>query len=238
MNPVADALEELMSLGVQGPALVAAIRRLESATYTHRIKTMEEAVKAASEREDVALAKRRERLERDAQRKRKVRETCPRNSVDVHGHPQTSADDPPPPAFPPEPPQPPTPTRECISTREEREREEAGFAKFWQAYPRKTAKADARKAFAKAWRKLPPFDEELILAGGLERAKAAWTDAQFIPHAATWLNGERWQDEATIIPMKPPHERPHHDPKFERRQANLARAFASPGRAAGQRWEP
>jgi hypothetical protein len=133
---------------------------------------------------------------------------------------------PPPPAFPPEPPQPPTPTRECISTREEREREEAGFAKFWQAYPRKTAKADARKAFAKAWRKLPPFDEELILAGGLERAKAAWTDAQFIPHAATWLNGERWQDEATIIPMKPPHERPHHDPRQAARADRLGRSLA------------
>jgi len=142
------------------------------------------------------------------------------------------------PPSPPEPPQPPTHTRESSNTRGERAREDAAFANFWAAYPRKVSKADARKAFTKAWRKLPPFEEELVLAGGLERAKAAWTDAQFIPHAATWLNGERWQDEATVIPMKPAHERPHPDTKFERRQANLARAFASPGRAAGQRWEP
>jgi hypothetical protein len=148
---------------------------------------------------------------------------------------------PPPPSFPPEPPKSPTPTRECITTREERVREDAGFARFWTAYPRKTAKADARKAFTKAWKKLPPFDEEAILIGGLERAKASWGEAQFIPHAATWLNGERWQDEPPeVIQLKPrqTHERPHADAKFDRKQANLARAFAAPSQSAGQRWEP
>jgi hypothetical protein len=125
----------------------------------------------------------------------------------------------------PQTPQQPTHTRESVTTRGRDEREDAGFARFWAAYPRKTAKADARKAFTKAWRKLPPFDEDEILAGGLERAKAGWVDAQFIPHAATWLNGERWQDEpATIIQMKPRqlHERPHPDAKFTRRQDILA----------------
>lgn len=70
------------------------------------------------------------------------------------------------------------------------------FARFWAAYPRKIGKAEARKAFDRAWKKLPPLEEEPILVGGLERAKAAWHDPQFIPHAATWLNGERWNDEA------------------------------------------
>lgn len=141
----------------------------------------------------------------------------------------------------PQTPQQPTHTRESITSREERVREDAGFARFWTAYPRKTAKADARKAFTKAWKKLPPFDEEAILIGGLERAKASWGEAQFIPHAATWLNGERWQDEPPeVIQLKPRqiHERPHPDAKFDRKQANLARAFAAPSQPAGQRWEP
>lgn len=142
-------------------------------------------------------------------------------------------------SLPPSPqtPLPPTHTRECITTRE-RAREDAGFAQFWATYPRKTCKADARKAFSRAWKKLPPHDEDAILCGGLERAKAGWSDAQFIPHAATWLNGERWNDEPTNITQLRPHERPHPDDKLTRKQANLARAFAGSERAAGLRGEP
>lgn len=141
----------------------------------------------------------------------------------------------------PQTPLTPTPTPPENTTRAEREREDAGFARFWGVYPRKTAKADARKAFAKAWRKLPPFDEEQILIGGLERAKAGWGDAQFIPHAATWLNGERWTDEpAEVIQLNPrkAHERPHHDAKFEARQANLARHERGADIAARLHGEP
>jgi hypothetical protein len=124
----------------------------------------------------------------------------------------------------PQTPHQPTHPRESTS-REARSREDAGFAKFWAAYPRKTAKADARKAFSKAWKTLPPFDEESVLIGGLERAKAGWTEAQFIPYAATWLSGERWQDEPTeVIPLELRRnvQRPHYDAKSSTRQANLA----------------
>jgi hypothetical protein len=99
-----------------------------------------------------------------------------------------------------------------VTSRERDVREAAGFERFWQAYPRKTAKADARKAFGKAWRKLPAFDEEAVLIGGLERAKAAWVDAQFIPHAATWLNGERWSDEPDPPATRQVHERSRNNP--------------------------
>lgn len=68
-----------------------------------------------------------------------------------------------------------------------------GFDRFWSAYPRKTAKADALRAYNRALRR--PGVSESLLVGGLERAKAAWTDPEFIPHAATWLNGARWEDE-------------------------------------------
>lgn len=74
------------------------------------------------------------------------------------------------------------------------------FDQFWETYPRKVGKAEARKAFDTAWRKLPPFDEMSVLIGGLERAKAGWISRQrqFIPHAAKWLRGEHWTDEPDI----------------------------------------
>lgn len=131
------------------------------------------------------------------------------------------------PPLSPQTPQTPPHTRESITTREAKAREDASFAKFWASYPRKTAKEDARKAFAKAWKALPPSGGDEILAGGLERAKAGWVDAQFIPHAATWLNGKRWQDEADVIQLNPRkvHERPHpHQPTA--RQDRLGRSLA------------
>ena len=74
-----------------------------------------------------------------------------------------------------------------------------GFASFWSAYPRKVSKAEAQKAFAK----VNP-DETLLatILSAVERAKASkdWTkdDGQFIPHASTWLNQRRWEDEVAI----------------------------------------
>lgn len=73
-----------------------------------------------------------------------------------------------------------------------------GFASFWQAYPRKVAKAAALKA----WGKLRP-DASLqaaILAGLQAAARSEqWTrdGGAYIPHPATWLNGRRWEDDLT-----------------------------------------
>lgn len=75
------------------------------------------------------------------------------------------------------------------------------FNRFWAAYPRKDAKGAARKAFEKAIRKIPA---DRIIA-----AVQAWPfDAQlkphgdFRPHAATWLNAERWEDEAVQVAVQ------------------------------------
>lgn len=67
------------------------------------------------------------------------------------------------------------------------------FEDFWAAYPRKVGKGNARKAFAKAL-KNSSVEE---IASGLNRQIEALSskEQQFIPHAATWLNGERWNDE-------------------------------------------
>lgn len=67
-----------------------------------------------------------------------------------------------------------------------------GFGQFWQHYPKKVAKADALKA----WGKLTAGDEQAAieaLPAHLEHWRG--TDKQFIPHAATWIRGRRWEDE-------------------------------------------
>lgn len=74
------------------------------------------------------------------------------------------------------------------------------FEAFWSEYPRKTAKAAAAKAYAKA-RKTTDAD---ALASGLRASVAHWTatrtEPQYVPHATTWLNQGRWEDDtqATI----------------------------------------
>jgi hypothetical protein len=87
------------------------------------------------------------------------------------------------------------------------------FEDFWTHYPRKVSKKDARAAFAKALKAV----DYLTIRAGLVGAIKAWRAegkvvvekvgddlkvkaevgelGKGIPHAATWLNGERWNDE-------------------------------------------
>lgn len=70
------------------------------------------------------------------------------------------------------------------------------FEKFWSAYPRKSAKAQARKAFSKI---TADQLENTILPDIEKRKKSSqWQDQQYIPYPATYLNGERWNDEIRI----------------------------------------
>lgn len=72
------------------------------------------------------------------------------------------------------------------------------FLKFWNLYPKKTAKQDALKA----WNKINP-DSELVnvILSSLEVQKKSpqWTkdNKQFVPYPATWLNGRRWEDDVS-----------------------------------------
>lgn len=77
-----------------------------------------------------------------------------------------------------------------------------GFDRFWQAYPRKTAKPQAAKAFARL-RPDEPLLSRMLAALALQRQSAQWQrdDGQFIPHPSTWLNGRRWEDEVSAQPM-------------------------------------
>jgi uncharacterized protein YdaU (DUF1376 family) len=66
------------------------------------------------------------------------------------------------------------------------------FELFWKQYPRKIAKPNALKA----WLKIKPNDtlsQKMIDA--VKQQKLSDREIQFVPHAATWLNGNRWEDE-------------------------------------------
>ena len=69
------------------------------------------------------------------------------------------------------------------------------FEIFWNAYPRKEGKQKAKTAFGKVT--VPVQD--LVDAIEAQKKSAQWTKdgGQFIPHAATWLNGSRWLDQMT-----------------------------------------
>lgn len=73
------------------------------------------------------------------------------------------------------------------------------FARFWKLYPRKVGKDKAEKAWAKLKPTQQLFDQ-IIEALAKHRLTSGWTkdNGQFIPHAATWLNGKRWEDEVEV----------------------------------------
>lgn len=102
-----------------------------------------------------------------------------------------------PPSFPPTPPvsppyNPPKETPEKNTKKAPLAADDAGFVEFWAAYPRKVAKAVARKA----WAKLDPDAALRVrILQALKLHRAIWTEPKFVPHPATWLNQARWEDE-------------------------------------------
>lgn len=73
------------------------------------------------------------------------------------------------------------------------------FDRFWAAYPRRDAKRDARKAFA-AQQPDEALLETMLTALAWQRDSAQWTIAggRYVPYAATWLRGGRWEDERMV----------------------------------------
>jgi hypothetical protein len=67
---------------------------------------------------------------------------------------------------------------------------DTSFLDFWQQYPKKVAKKDA----CKAWSKLTEA-QKLKAIEALPAHCKRWEDPQYVPHAASWLRGERFEDE-------------------------------------------
>ena len=71
------------------------------------------------------------------------------------------------------------------------------FENFWSQYPKKVGKLTAKRS----WEKLSQENQQKALEAIVEHRKywsAKGTDWEFIPHASTWLNQERFEDELVI----------------------------------------
>lgn len=91
-----------------------------------------------------------------------------------------------------------------------------GFSLFWEKYPRKAAKARARRE----WERLAPspeLTEAILQAVEASKGWESWAreGGRYIPNPATWLREERWED-------RPPQDR--------------ASAYSSLGQWKG--WDP
>ena len=67
------------------------------------------------------------------------------------------------------------------------------FDQFWKIYPLKVGKGSALKAFLKAVR---TTDAEIIIKGATRYKLDPNRSQAYTAHAATWLNAQRWLDEA------------------------------------------
>lgn len=87
--------------------------------------------------------------------------------------------------------------------------EPAGFVEFWSAYPRKTAKDDARRAWKK--KKCAAVSSEILVAIRLAKASDDWTKegGKYIPFPATWLNRGGWEDDPSTWPKESMNGKPH-----------------------------
>ena len=77
------------------------------------------------------------------------------------------------------------------------------FEEFYAKYPRKEARKDA----IKAWGQIGPVGQAKALAAidaHAARWKALGTAKEFIPLPASWLRGERYEDEIEM--PKPPEK--------------------------------
>ena len=72
-----------------------------------------------------------------------------------------------------------------------------GFEDFWQVYPKKVGKQDARKAWPKA---IKAADLSAIVEGARSYAASHEPSYEFWKNPSGWLTGKRWQDQpATLL---------------------------------------
>jgi hypothetical protein len=76
------------------------------------------------------------------------------------------------------------------------------FDVFWGIYPRRLARKDAEKAWSRI-----AMNKQTDVIEAVKKHAALWrqqgTEKQFIPYPASWLRGERWQDEIELAPEMP-----------------------------------
>lgn len=121
----------------------------------------------------------------------------------------------------------PTKTQNNLNQEPRTKNQVIGFDEFWAAYPLKKSKANALKA----WQKLNPDAETLkaiLDAIAWQSKDEAWTKdgGKFIPHGATWINAQRWLDEAPAEAAAPiPFDRAAYESKKKAEMAAAREAY-------------
>ena len=174
MLPMSAIVRELVAAGVTGDALVTALERIEAAAVPVRSSA---AIRQARYRERKA-----ESVTHDVTSITTVTPTPPPLSSPPLS-PQTPNN--PPPILPPTP--------DILRGRAVAKTGDGRFDEFWAAYPRRTGKEAARKAWCAARKRDASPDH--IIAAARRYAEHPPDDPQFIPHPATWLNQGRYDDE-------------------------------------------
>lgn len=104
---------------------------------------------------------------------------------------------------------------EIIDPKKEQDELEAMFEDFWREYPRKVNKVNAFKAFKKVCRNREML-ATLLAALSQHRKTEQWKTPTLIPHASTWLNGHRWEDDLSTLEDKPDQTASYDLEKFRR----------------------
>ena len=86
---------------------------------------------------------------------------------------------------------------EKVQIRDER------FEQFWERYPCKKAKRNARRAWMRAKVDAALFTKIVEALEWQTKSDAdLGRDDPYVPHAANWLDGQRWEDEKEEKPAK------------------------------------
>lgn len=104
---------------------------------------------------------------------------------------------------------------QMVSNQQRQEENWITFDTLWSLYPKRVARKDAERA----WAKLSEADKMQAITALVDWARVwrARGEMQYVPHCSTWLNGERFHDElpqdcsprhASHVPAKPQDQTP------------------------------
>ncbi|MGF3057110.1 helix-turn-helix domain-containing protein [Microbacterium sp. YY-01] len=79
---------------------------------------------------------------------------------------------------------------------------DAAFESAWAKWPKRTEKKRSREAFAKAVKKRD-IDQLVSDITRFGEAHSLATETRYVPALASWLNGERWDDELPQASLSP-----------------------------------
>lgn len=86
------------------------------------------------------------------------------------------------------------------------------FSTFWSCYPKKVAKADARKAWLQTKDVRPDITTVInAITSACKTEQWMKSGGAFIPYPATWLRGERWDDIHEVVLPNVVNEKPWHE---------------------------